>query len=41
MDRFATLQAAGSADDGQSGRPMLAEEEELSLSGVVDRRLPD
>ncbi len=34
MDRFAALQAAGGAD-GQTGRPMPAEEEEVSLSGVV------
>ena len=35
MDTFAALQAAGGADNGQTGRPMAAEEEELSLSGVV------
>jgi len=36
MDSFAALQAAGGAD-GQTGRPLPAEEEELSLSGVVVR----
>ena len=36
MDRFAALQAAGGAD-GQTGRPVPAEEEELSLSGLVAR----
>ena len=36
MDRFAALQAAGGAD-GQTGRPVPAEEEELSLSGVAVR----
>ena len=34
MDRFAALQTEGGAD-GQTGRPMPAEEEQLSLSGLV------
>ncbi len=40
MDSFAALQAASGAD-GQTGRPMPAEQEDLSLSGVVDYDLPD